>query len=263
MHIFITNDDGWGAKGILTLVKIMRKLGDVTVVAPDGPRSAQSNAITVLTPLRLNKIIEEPGLTVYTSNGTPTDCVKLGIHILFPDKRPDLICSGINHGDNGCVNVMYSGTMGAVFEGCEHGILSIGWSICDHNPDADFSHFEPEILRLTQFIIEQPKREFVCWNINAPQGPLKGCRLTRHCHGYWDKEYMTYTDPSGKPFYMITGQFVSTDKSDNLEDYAVNEIPTDRAANKAGYISVSPTSIDMTEHRYFASPDAGINYELD
>ena len=141
MRILITNDDGWGTKGIWALVEEMRKLGDVTVVAPDGPRSGQSSAITVLQPLRLKQIIGEEGFEVYLSNGTPTDCIKLGIHELLGGAQPDLVVSGINHGDNGMVNVIYSGTMGAVFEGCARGIPSIGFSY--HYNIANCQQFDP------------------------------------------------------------------------------------------------------------------------
>lgn len=251
MRILITNDDGWGTKGIWTLVEEMRKLGEVTVVAPDGPRSGQSNAITVLQPLRLKQIIEEDGFAVYLTNGTPTDCIKLGIHELFGDAQPDLVVSGINHGDNGMVNVIYSGTMGAVFEGCARGITAIGFSLCDHSPEADFTYFRPHVLELTKRILALPKREYLCWNINCPVGPVKGVRITRHCHGYWDKEYIRYSDPTGGPFYMLTGHFVNTEP----------EAPdTDQYANAHGYISVNPTTIDMTDKQWRDSINTGLEY---
>ncbi len=251
MKILITNDDGWGAKGLLTLVDVMRELGDVTVVAPDGPRSGQSNAISVLIPLRLRKIKEEPRLTVYLSNGTPTDCIKLAINELFSDGGPDLIVSGINHGDNGMVNVIYSGTMGAVFEGCSRGITSIGFSLCDHRPDADFTFFRPHVLELTKRILAMPRRECLCWNINCPVGPVKGTKITRHCHGYWDKEYVPYTDPNGGTFFLLTGHFVNTEP---------DAPDTDQYANAHGYISVTPTTIDMTDKQWKDSINTRLEY---
>ena len=251
MRILITNDDGWGTNGILTLVEVMRELGDVTVVAPDGGRSGQSNAISVLKPLRLKKIQDEPGLAVYISNGTPTDCIKLGIHELFRDALPDLVVSGINHGDNGMVNVIYSGTMGAVFEGCAKGIPSIGFSLCDHDMDADFSYFRPHVLELTKRILALPKREYLCWNINCPVGPVKGVKITRHCHGYWDKEYVAYEDPVGGTFYILTGYFVNTEPE---------AADTDQYANAHGYISVTPTTIDMTDKQWTDWIHTGLEY---
>ena len=150
MEILITNDDGWGAKGILTLVRILTQLGHVTVVAPDGPRSGMSNAITVQQPM-YHRELNDPDwgseewhkiATIYTTNGTPCDCVKLALDVLFDGDpaRINLLVSGINHGSNAAINVIYSGTMGAVFVGAEHGIPAIGYSIDDHSMDADFSH---------------------------------------------------------------------------------------------------------------------------
>lgn len=261
MQILITNDDGWGAKGILTLARVMRQFGDVTVVAPDGPRSGQSSAISVLKPVRVNKVQEEPGLTVYTCSGTPADCVKMAVCELMLDHKPDLVCSGINHGDNGTVNVLYSGTMGAVFVGCEQGIRSIGWSIDNHDPNADFSFFEPQIVELTKRILATPMKECLCWNINAPVGPLRGTKITRQERGFWTKEWKQYTDPTGKPFYMLTGEFVPTESKLQLEEFAEGEIPTDHAAMRAGYIAVTPTTIDMTDYAVCGdSINTGLEY---
>ena len=163
MEILVTNDDGWGAKGILTLVRILTQLGHVTVVAPDGPRSGMSNAISVQQPIYLRPFDDpnwgredwQKNATVYTTNGTPSDCVKLAIDVLFDGNpsRINLLASGINHGSNAAINVIYSGTMGAVFVGAEHGIPSIGYSIDDHSMDADFNYFEPYILELTRHLI--------------------------------------------------------------------------------------------------------------
>ena len=156
MEILITNDDGWGAKGILTLVRILTQLGHVTVVAPDGPRSGMSNAITVTSPIYLHPLDNpewgteewQKNATVYTTNGTPSDCVKLAIDVVFggDSTKIDMLASGINHGSNAGINVIYSGTMGACFVGAEHGIPSMGFSIDDHHPDADFSHMERYLL---------------------------------------------------------------------------------------------------------------------
>jgi 5'-nucleotidase len=165
MEILITNDDGWGAKGILTLVRILTQLGHVTVVAPDGARSGMSNAITVAQPIYLRPLNDpnwgseewQKNATIYTTNGTPSDCVKLAIDVVFNEdsSKIDLLVSGINHGSNAGINVIYSGTMGACFVGAEHGIPSIGYSIDDHNADADFSHMEKYILELTRHLIEE------------------------------------------------------------------------------------------------------------
>ena len=241
MEILITNDDGYQAKGINVLTELMSQIGNVTVVAPDGPRSAQSNAITVITPLRMHKIKESENVRIYSCTGTPTDCVKIAFHEIFTERKPDLIVSGINHGANSAINVIYSGTMGAVLEGCEHGIKSIGFSLCDYDADADFSHFSPYIVTLTKQIIAMDVPEGTCFNINAPKGTIKGTRKVRQCKARWEKEFETRIDPQGKPYYWITGIFV------NLEPDSPD---TDERALAEGYISIVPTKIDMTDYDF-------------
>lgn len=243
MRILISNDDGWGAKGLDVLIRQMRLLGDVTVVAPDGPRSGKSSALTVNTPIELKLVKDEDAcnetyaLTVYTCSGMPADCIKLGLQVIMKNALPDMICAGINHGDNSTVNARYSGTMGAVFVGTEHDILSIGWSICDHDPDADFSQFEPHILPLARDILALPPTNRMCWNINAPKGEILGCIRTRQCRGYWDKEMRPYINSEGNTFYMLEGFYVNTEpEAEDTDQYAVSH----------GLISVCPTTIDMT-----------------
>ncbi len=244
MRILITNDDGWGAKGIVTLVQLMRLIGDVTVVAPDGPRSGQSSAISVNIPLRLKQI--EPH--IYTCNGTPVDCIKLSLNTIFANSKPDLVVSGINHGSNAAVNVIYSGTMGAVFCAAENGIPAIGFSLCDHRHDADFSYFEPYILSLTQKLLTRHDPHGVCYNINAPIGPLKGVKITRQCKGFWHKEYLPYTDPQGGQFYLLTGEFHNSEpEATDTDEWALNH----------GYIALTPSTIDMTDYTWRDSTNIG------
>ena len=249
MDILITNDDGWGAKGILTLVRILTHLGHVTVVAPDGPRSGMSNAITVNQPIYLRRLEDanwgteewHKKATVYTTNGTPSDCVKLAIDVVFDgdSTKINLLASGINHGSNAGINVIYSGTMGACFVGAEHGIPSIGYSIDDHSADADFSHMERYILELTRHLIEQKMPYGVCYNINAPIGVLEGVKWTRQCRGYWTKEMIESTDEQGNNCYRLGGEFV------NIEPDAED---TDHWAMNNHYLSVHPCSIDQTAY---------------
>lgn len=249
MEILITNDDGWGAKGILTLVRIMTQLGHVTVVAPDGPRSGMSNAITVAQPIYLRPLNDpdwgkeawQQKTTVYTTNGTPSDCVKLAIDVVFEEdsNKIDLLVSGINHGSNAGINVIYSGTMGACFVGAEHGIPSIGYSIDDHNMDADFSHMEKYILELTRHLIEEKMPYGVCYNINAPVGPLEGIKWTRQCKGFWSKEMIESTDKQGNQCYTLGGEFI------NIEPDAED---TDHWAMNHHYMSVHPCTIDQTAY---------------
>ena len=249
MEILITNDDGWGAKGILTLVRILTQLGHVTVVAPDGPRSGMSNAITVTQPIYLRPLNDlnwgteewHKKATVYTTNGTPSDCVKLAIDVIFNEdsSRVDLLASGINHGSNAGINVIYSGTMGACFVGAEHGIPSIGYSIDDHNPNADFSHMEQYILELTRHLLDEKIPYGVCYNINAPIGPLEGVQWTRQCRGFWSKEMMETTDEQGNKCFKLGGEFV------NIEPDAED---TDIWAMNNHYLSVHPCTIDQTAY---------------
>ena len=249
MEILITNDDGWGAKGILTLVRILTQMGHVTVVAPDGPRSGMSNAITVNQPIYLRRLedanwgIEDwhKNATIYTTNGTPSDCVKLAIDVVFEgdSTKIDLLASGINHGSNAGINVIYSGTMGACFVGAEHGIPSIGYSIDDHSADADFSHMERYILELTRHLIEQKMPYGVCYNINAPVGALEGVKWTRQCRGYWTKEMIESTDEQGNKCYRLGGEFVNIEpEADDTDHWAMNN----------HYLSVHPCTIDQTAY---------------
>lgn len=242
MEILITNDDGWGAKGILTLTRLMTQLGNVTVLAPHTSRSGQSNAITIGMPIRLRHLPEESNLykaNIYTCTGTPSDCIKLALNTLFEQKKPDLVVSGINHGSNSAINVIYSGTMGACLVAAENGIPSIGFSLCDPHPNADFSFFEPHIIPLTRKLLGRNHSYGICYNINAPIGPIKGICVTRQCRGNWVRETKEYTEPSGGKFYMLTGEF------HNQEPDAPD---TDEYALSHGYIALTPTNIDMTAH---------------
>ncbi len=236
--ILITNDDGDTAPGIEILTRLMLQIGDVVVMAPDGARSGQSNAITVTHPVRFRKLEEREGLVRYACTGTPTDCVKLALNDVL-DCKPDLLVSGINHGSNAAINIIYSGTMGAVLEGCDNGIPSIGFSICDHSLNADFSQFEKHILQITRETLLNGLPYGVCLNVNAPAGEIKGIRVARQCRGNWGKECAKRTDPHGRAYYWLTGYF------DNHEAEAED---TDEWALASGYISVVPSKIDLTAY---------------
>lgn len=238
MEILITNDDGIHAPGINLLAKLMQNLGHVTMVAPDGPRSGQSSALTVNEPIRMYLVDQTPEMTRYVSTGTPSDCVKLAMNQLYQERRPDLVVTGINHGSNSALSVIYSGTMGAAMEGCANGILSIGFSLDDHSMQADFSHFAEHIVPLTQQILQLDVPDGICFNINAPTGPLKGVRIARQCKGYWGEEFEKRVDPHGRTYFWMTGRFI------NQEPEAQD---TDEAFLKQGYITIVPTKIDMTD----------------
>lgn len=236
--ILITNDDGDSAKGIEVLTKLMMTLGDVIVMAPDGPRSAQSNALTVIQPIRYKKLEEKPGLIRYACSGTPTDCVKIALNEVL-DRQPDLLVSGINHGSNAAINVIYSGTMGAVLEGCVNGIASVGFSIADFAYDADFSAFEPFILKIASRVIESGMPSGVCLNVNAPKGEIKGMKAVRQCKGRWTEEFAKRLDPAGRAYYWLTGSF---------ENHEPEALDTDEWALSNGFISVVPTNVDLTDY---------------
>ena len=236
--ILITNDDGHDAPGIEVLTRLMIQIGDVVVVAPDGARSAQSNALTVTHPIRFKKLEEKEGIIRYSCTGTPTDCVKLALNEIV-ERKPDLVVAGINHGSNSAINVIYSGTMGAVLEGCENGILSIGFSLTNHSLDADFSVFEKYVLQITREALKNGLPHATCLNVNAPVGEIKGIRIARQCDGRWTKEYAKRTDPRGGSYFWLTGSF---------ENHEPDSEDTDEWALDHGYISIVPTKIDLTDY---------------
>lgn len=237
-YIFITNDDGVDAPGIQTLIKLMTNIGKVVVVAPDGARSGMSNAITVQHPLRYTLLSDTDDCTIYSCTGTPTDCVKLGLDQIVT-RQPDLLVSGINHGSNAAINVIYSGTMGAALEGAEKGIPSIGFSLCDHRMEANFTHFSPYILEICQQVLKNKLPRSVCLNVNAPIGTPKGMKVVRQCAGQWIKEFEARKDTYGRPYFWVTGEF---------ENKQPNDTDTDEWALANGYISIVPTQTDMTAY---------------
>lgn len=237
--IFITNDDGIEAKGLRMLVEYLCPLGEIIVAAPDGPRSGQSAAITAGIPLRITETTDIPGCKAYKTNGTPVDCVKLSMNNIL-DRRPDLLVSGINHGSNSAVSVIYSGTMGAVFEGVIQGIPSVGFSLCDHDRNADFTICRPLIVSLCQALLEKGLPQGVGLNVNFPVvKQLKGARVCRAARGLWTEEYDRRIDPAGRPYYWLTGRFHNTepDSTDTDEYFLAHEMA-----------SIVPVSTDRTNH---------------
>lgn len=246
MEILISNDDGWGAKGIVTLARLMSTLGHVTVVAPDGARSGRSTAITVAKPMYLRKVetaaMDLPdNVDVYTTNGNPADCIKLAINAIYDgdESRISLVVSGINHGHNASVNLIYSGTMGACLVAAEHNIPAIGFSINDHTDHPDFSYLEPYIPELTRHLLDGGFPKGTCYNINAPIGPIAGIRWTRQCAAHWEKELEPHVDENGETYYILVGDFV------NHEPQAQD---TDIWAIEHGYLSIQPVQLDMTNY---------------
>ena len=237
--ILLSNDDGYRAKGINELIYILRDMADLVVVAPDGPRSGASAAITSISPLKYVKVSEEEGLSVYKCNGTPVDCVKLGLSSIV-SRRPDLVIGGINHGDNSSVNVHYSGTMGVVIEGCLKGIPSIGFSLCDHSEDASFTACFPYIVRVVREVLDKGLPYGTCLNVNFPLvDTFNGVRICRQTDGVWTKEFEPCPHPKGGNYYWLTGVYKNNEPE--AED-------TDHWALDHGYVAITPTQIDMTAY---------------
>ena len=236
--ILITNDDGIQAKGLQQVAEFLKPLGDIVVVAPDGPRSGQSSAITVAMPLRMKVLDEQKGFCRICTNGTPVDCIKLSMNVLL-DCRPDLIVSGINHGSNSGVSVVYSGTMGAVTEGTLLHIPSIGFSLCNHKADADFSPCRDLVIDICQKALNSPAwPQGVGLNINIPDTPrLNGAKMCRAAQGHWTEEYDCRIDPHGQEYYWLTGTF---------RNYEPEATDTDEYWLKQGYATIVPCSTDRS-----------------
>lgn len=235
--ILITNDDSIAAPGLLRLVDCCPQQADIIVVAPAEPHSGQSSALTFGAPLWIKSAPDYKGARMFTVSGTPVDCVKLAMDSIVP-RRPDLVLAGINHGSNSGCNIVYSGTMGAVLEGCIEGITSCGFSLLHHSMEADFSMCMPFIRDIIQRLLDEPLPPGVCLNVNIPARVTPaGVRVCRAARGHWTDEYVRYTDPMGNPFYWLTGSFI------NEEPQATD---TDEYWLGRNYISVVPVAEDMT-----------------
>jgi 5'-nucleotidase len=244
--ILVCNDDGITAPGIRNLIAVANRLGEVVVVAPDGPQSGMGHAITINSTLRCDRYKVDQGPQVeYACSGTPVDCVKLAVNVVLP-RRPDLILSGINHGSNSSINVIYSGTMSAAVEGALEGIPSIGFSLCDYSWEADFSPALPYIEHLARTVLENGLPQGVCLNVNIPKHDgiaYKGVKVARMARANWEEEFDVRKDPRGKTYYWLTGQFVNYDGGEDTDEWAL----------KHHYISVVPISFDMTAHQTLAA----------
>ena len=246
--ILISNDDGYQAKGINRLVQMIRDLADILVCAPDGARSGFSCAFSCTTPLTLTLRHQEPGLQVWSCNGTPVDCVKMALSELCP-RKPDMVIGGINHGDNASVNTHYSGTMGVTLEGCMKYIPSVAFSLCDHREDASFHHLEPLIRQITQRVLSEGLPQGICLNVNFPKlatasgeeglKAYRGVRVCRMAKGTWGSEVTKCHHPRGYDYWWMVGHY-QNDEPD-AED-------TDNWALNHGYVAITPTRIDVTAY---------------
>jgi len=238
--ILISNDDGYRAKGLEALIQMAKPLGRVVVVAPSEGRSGMSHAITIKDPLRIRRQKRTDDVELYSVNGTPVDCIKLAMSQVLKT-TPDIILSGVNHGSNSSVSVFYSGTMGAAIEGCLYGIPSIGFSLLDFMPDADFTGAVEYGKPIIESVLANGLKRGVCLNVNFPAIPaeeIKGVRVCRQNMGTWREEFDKRTDPRGIDYYWLTGYF------HNEEPEATD---TDEYALANGYVSVVPIRADLTD----------------
>lgn len=237
--ILVTNDDGVKAKGLKALIEVVRPLGNVVVVAPNGAMSGMSHAITVKDPLFLTKIVDEDGLKIYATNGTPADCIKLAFNKLLP-KKPDFVVSGINHGTNSSVSVHYSGTIGGAREAALYGVPAIGFSLLNHSPDADFTPSMDVSKTILAYFLKQGMKSGVYMNVNIPSGDiLSGVKVCRQAKGSWIEEFEERTDPRGNTYFWLTGRF---------ENYEPENEDTDEWALSHGYVSIVPCTVDLTQY---------------
>lgn len=239
--ILVTNDDGITAPGIRNLIAVMAEIGEVVVVAPDSPQSGMGHAITVNNTLYLNKISpENAAITEYNCSGTPVDCVKLAVHEILKCK-PDLCVSGINHGSNSSINVIYSGTMSAAVEAGIEGIPAIGFSLADFSWNADFEATKPFIKKIALQVLEHSLPDGTVLNVNFPKlkgEDIKGIKICRQAKARWMERFDKRQTPYGKDYYWLTGEFVNQDKGEDTDEFALANC----------YVSVVPVQFDMTAH---------------
>ncbi len=237
--ILVTNDDGTEAKGLKALIETARTIGKVMVVAPACPQSGMSHAITVKKPIEIEKIAEEEDFVFYRCTGTPVDCVKIAFNQLL-DQKPDILLSGINHGSNSSSSVFYSGTMGAAIEGCINDIPSVGFSLLSLDPDADFTASKHIADKIIKKVLSNGLPKSICLNVNVPQiaeENIAGIKVTRQTRGFWREEFDKRTDPRGRDYYWLMGNF-HNDEPDALD--------TDEWALANNYVSIVPIHSDLT-----------------
>jgi len=240
--ILVTNDDGIVAPGIRALVEVAAELGEIVIVAPDAPQSGKGHAITIHDPLRLNKVQVFPGIEAYECSGTPVDCVKLAKHVVLKGRTIDLCVSGINHGSNASINIIYSGTLSAAMEASLEDIPSIGFSLLDFSFEADFEPAKVWIKKIMQYALNNPFPHGNLLNVNIPKLPLdqiKGFRMSRQAEARWIENFVEGRDPSGQPYYWLSGEFINQDHAEDTDVWALEN----------GYISVVPSMHDLTNYK--------------
>ncbi len=238
--ILITNDDGITSPGIRALYEAVKDLGQIVIVAPDKPQSGMGHAITIGHPLRLQPSDLFPGIDAYSCSGTPVDCVKLAVDKVL-HRKPDLCLSGINHGPNHSINVIYSGTMSAAMEAAIENIPAVGFSLMDHSIHADFSAAQHYARVITEKMLKEKPARHILLNVNIPNFPLseiKGYKICKQAYAKYQEKFLERKDPSGKKYYWLTGEFVNFDNGRDSDVWAL--------ANN--YVSVVPVQFDLTNY---------------
>lgn len=239
--ILVTNDDGISAPGIRSLIEVMNQIGNVVVVAPDSPQSGMGHAVTLNSTLYLEKVVIDQGnQEEYSCSGTPADCVKMAIKEILK-RKPDICVSGINHGSNSSINVIYSGTMSAAVEAGVEGIPAIGFSLLDYDYNADFSAAKEIAKTITQSALKHGIPTDVVLNVNIPKATkneIKGIKICRQARANWEEEFDKRKTPQGKDYYWLTGKFVNLDQGEDTDEWALEN----------NYVSVVPIQFDLTAH---------------
>ncbi len=238
--ILITNDDGVTAPGIMNLVEAVKDLGKIVVVAPDKPQSGMGHAITIGQPLRLHKISDADNIDIWSCTGTPVDCVKLAVDKVL-HRKPDICLSGINHGANHSINVIYSGTMSAAVEAAIESIPSVGFSLLDYRIDADFTGARKYVRIIVEKMLKSKLDKHTVLNVNIPSVAvelLKGIKICKQAYAKYEEDFIERNDPHGKMYYWLTGQFVNFDKAKDTDVWALDH----------NYVSVVPVQFDLTNY---------------
>ncbi|WP_420400915.1 5'/3'-nucleotidase SurE [Flagellimonas sp.] len=240
--ILVTNDDGITAPGLRSLISVMKEIGEVVVVAPDSPQSGMGHAITIDSTLYSKQVIidqKEGAPLEYSCSGTPADCVKLALQELL-DRKPDICVSGINHGSNASINVIYSGTMSAAIEAGIEGIPAIGFSLCDYSWEANFEYTSKSVKKIVTEALLHGIPKGTVLNVNFPKTDKEpnGIKVCRQARANWKEQFDKRTSPTGKDYYWLSGEFELLDKGQDTDEWALSQ----------GYVSVVPTQFDLTAH---------------
>ncbi|HEY8402573.1 MAG TPA: 5'/3'-nucleotidase SurE [Cytophagaceae bacterium] len=243
--ILVCNDDGITSHGIRALIEVMSELGEVVIVAPDSPQSGMGHAITIGNTLRLDETDIHKGYKAFECSGTPADCVKLAKHYVLKDRVPDLVVSGINHGSNSSISVLYSGTMSAAIEAAIEGLPAIGFSLCDYSPNARLDHCKPYVKMIAEQVLKSGLPKGVALNVNFPaysEKGLNGIKICRQARAKWQENFEERLDPNNRRYFWMSGSFVNHDKGDDTDEWALEN----------NYVSVVPCMFDLTAHHAIA-----------